>query len=158
MSALKSAPLLIEVIASRREAVPSSELGASRSSFVEVTVMTAGASRSSRGSTCGRQRLAGAGLRGERWIGGASGRRARCHQGDDMVLLLGVEVGSRVGCGLAVCRGPAGLPEPARGTPKGETLPGRAFSVRVTEAPVRTDEDLHICAEALIIQRKISSP
>jgi len=45
------------------------------------------------------------------------------------VLLLGVEVGSRVGCGLST---PAAT-QPAypnqRGTPKGETLPGRAFSV-----------------------------
>src|SRR5262249_36553186 len=69
-SALKSAPLLIEVIASRREAVPSSELGASRSSFAEVTVMTAGASRSSSCSRCrGRRRgrRAVAGEKDHRW-------------------------------------------------------------------------------------------
>src|SRR5262245_7110457 len=58
-SALKSAPLLIEVIASRRETVPSSELGASRSSFAEVTVMTAGASRSSSCSRRGGRRRGG---------------------------------------------------------------------------------------------------
>src|SRR5262245_45198014 len=62
-SALKSAPLLIEVIASRRETVPSSELGASRSSFVEVTVMTAGASRFSSCST------SSGGRRGRRDLG-----------------------------------------------------------------------------------------